>query len=414
MLCELLKRWNVSSDRLPLGNIGRSASTASQSGTQKDGKEATSIHTWKSASKGQGEHVSTKHGSATQRLVQRYAMQATARELLPREAVAHCMRSVVPIVGGASGVNVLYTPVEAAHYSGLQMCKSVWLCPVCSAKISERRREELTVALDRWSNHGTDATHYVLFCTFTLQHHGREDLSDVLNCLTSARRRLVSGRNAAAFAADYGIVGMVRSLELTHGESGWHPHLHVLYFLDRAVPIVAFEADIKTRWSACVAHLGRYASWANGCDVRFSDAEIAAYIAKFGREPRWTQAHELTKTVSKLGRSGGRTPMQLLLDHMCGDARAGRLWLEYAVNMKGQRQLFMTPKLRLALGLGEEKTDEEIAVEQDETAVILASLSAGAWRAVVANDARAELLAVAATGQVGQVAAFLQELGIRA
>lgn len=399
----------------PLGIIGKYASTASGSQTQEDETKATSIHACRYASKRQGDHEPTKHGVDAQRLLRRFAMQAMAREILPREAVSHCLRAVVPQPAGqGSGVNVLYAPIgQSAFYGGLQVCKSVWHCPVCAAKISERRRVELTEVLDKWSNHNTNEQHYVLLVTFTLQHHDRENLSDVFDCLKQARRLLVSGRSAKAFAEQYGIVGMVRSLELTHGENGWHPHLHVLYFLDREVPIMSFEADIKERWSSCVGTSGRFASWQHGCDVRFSDADIAAYIAKWGKEPKWTTAHEVAKGVSKMGRAGGRTPMQLLSDHLDGDERAGRLWLEYAVNLKGERQIYMSPKLRTRLELGKEKTDEEIAVEQEEIAILLASLSAGAWRVVLANDARGELLEAAAGGDPAVVSSLLQRLGIR-
>lgn len=104
--------------------------------------------------------------------------------------------------------------------------------------------------------------------------------------------------------------------------------------------------------------------------------------------------------------------MQLLADYLDGDQRAGLLWLQYAVVLKGQRQLVWTPGLRERLKLGQEKTDEELAVEQEEIAVVLSSLSVGAWRVVIANDARGELLEIAHSGDPAKVTAFLTQLGI--
>lgn len=310
------------------------------------------------------------------------------------------------------GVDVLFAPAQqAAHLGGLQMCKSVWLCPVCSAKISERRREELTGALKGWLESPAGEIRRLLLVTLTLQHDRGDDLSEVFGALKKARRLLVSGKAAQAFASEYGIVGTIRTLELTYGENGWHPHLHILMFFDREVRIIPFESAIKERWSRAVGSAGRYASWQHGCDVRFSDADIATYVAKWGKEPNWTPAHEMTKGVAKLGRRGGRTAMQLLSDYLDGDGDAGRLWLQYAVNLKGERQLVWSHGLRDRLGLLEEKTDEEIAMEQPEIAVILASLTLGAWRVVIANDARGELLEVAAGGDPAQVEAFLVQLG---
>ena len=70
--------------------------------------------------------------------------------------------------------------------------------------------------------------------------------------------------------------------------------------------------------------------------------------------------------------------------------------------------------LRERLGLTKEKSDEEIAIEQEEIAVVLSSLTTGAWRIVLANDARGELLEVAAGGDPAQVEAFLVQLGVGA
>lgn len=398
----------MTSGKPDLGIHGKNASTASQSGTTKRLDKPSHLIYRKNASTGHVEHVPTKHGiEREQKLVYRFAMQAAARELLPREAVSTCMRGVVPMPDGQA-VSVLYAPVsQAAHYGGLQCCKSVWHCPVCAAKISERRREELTEATKQWPGP-------MLLVTYTLQHDATEPLFEVLAALKKARRLLMSGRAAKAFNEQYGIAGMVRALELTHGENGWHPHLHCLLFLDNQIDLLGFEMGMKQRWSQAVALTGKYASWANGCDVRFTDADIAEYIAKFGREPKWTRAHELTKAVSKMGKRGGRTPMQLLADHLEGDKAAGRLWLQYAVNFKGERQLFWSHGLRARLQLTEEKTDEEIAIEQEEIAVVLASLSVGAWRVVLANDARAELLFAASTGDTIAVQALLSKLGVSA
>lgn len=352
---------------------------------------------------------------AGDRVLQRFLMQSAARELLPREGVARCMRATYPRDDGTSSVDILYSPIKhAAHLAGVQACKSVWLCPVCAAKISERRREDLAAGLSNWLTFTTGERRRVLLVTFTLAHDAGDNLSTVFTALKRARGLLVGGRASMAFRAQWGIVGTVRGLELTHGINGWHPHLHVLMFFDREVPIIPFEAAIKLRWSECVSSAGRYASWEHGCDVRFSDSDISAYIAKWGSDPKWTTAHEMTKGVTKTGRRKGRTPAQLLADYVIGDTEAGRLWLQYAVNMKGERQLVWSKDLRSRLGLDVEKSDEEIADEQDEIAVILASLTTGAWRVVLAQDKRGELLSVASAGDPATLQSYLESLGIGA
>ena len=64
------------------------------------------------------------------------------------------------------------------------------------------------------------------------------------------------------------------------------------------------------------------------------------------------------------------------------------------------------------LGTEEEKSDEELAQEQQEDAVLLGRLTRAQWRVVLANDARGELLEVARSGEWEQVVAFLLTLGV--
>src|SRR5438552_1083589 len=72
----------------------------------------------------------------------RWQLQREARALLPHERVAFCMRRIQ-----ATTVDVFYSPQhQSAHYGGLMVCGSVWVCPLCAAKISERRRAELEQA----------------------------------------------------------------------------------------------------------------------------------------------------------------------------------------------------------------------------------------------------------------------------
>lgn len=353
--------------------------------------------------------------------LRRFFLQSAARELLPREAVSTCLRRIIPV---RSGVDLLYAPaVAAAHYSGLMVCKSVWQCPVCAAKITERRRLDLTQGINNF--YAASGVKRVLLVTFTLSHHITDELSVVKAALLKARKLLVSGRWAKEFAKQFGIVGMVRSLEVTYGDNGWHPHLHVLYFFNNEIAILPFEERIKARWGQCVASVGSFASWEYGCDVRYSDREVADYLAKFGKEPewkdkdkelasnKWSVAHEVSKGPSKVSKMGGRTPLQLLSDFAYGDLPAGGLWWEYAVNFRGERQLAYSPGLRDLLGLDIEKTDEELATEQSEVAIILAQLNRVQWSFVLGNDCRGELLQIASSGDLVKVRAFLVSIGIQ-
>lgn len=353
-------------------------------------------------------NVSTASESLSASVFNRFVLQSAARDLVPRERVAFCLRRPIPT---KEVVDVFYAPVSSSsHYGGLQVCGSVWMCPVCASKISEKRRIDMSDGIR--SFYDESGIRRVLLVTFTLSHSIRDNLSDVLSVLRRARRLLLAGRWWSDLRGSYGIVGQVRALECTYGSNGWHPHMHVLLFFEREVPIIPFTDDMKSRWSFAVSSAGGVANYANGCDVRFTDAEIAEYVAKWGKDPKWTASHELAKAVVKRGRSGGLTPLQLLSMYSGGDNNAGVLWLQYALNFKGMRQLFWSRGLRVRLGLKVEKTDEELAKEQDEIAILLAQLTIDQWRVVIGNDARADLLNVAMSGDRIQVLGFLSSIGV--
>jgi hypothetical protein len=344
--------------------------------------------------------------------LERWALQAAARELLPESRVAWCFRRLVP---KHVTVDLLYSArVQRAHYKNLMICARLWQCPVCASKITERRRAELARATD------ANPDLYPVLVTFTLQHSRKVDLSTLLHALMEASRFLKAGKRWKKFVADNGLVGSVRSLEVTYGVNGWHPHLHVLQFYDRKPNEKRVTAFLKARWALALIRWKQTASYARGVDVRSASSDIARYVAKYGHEPvdlrrpfKWSMEHELTKAASKRARGeGGRTPTQLLADYMNGDRQAGELWVEYARVFKGRRQLVWSRGLRERLGItAKEPTDKELATAEDEAAYLLAAITKRQWRVILANDARGDLLEVASTGDVQQVRQFLKSLG---
>jgi hypothetical protein len=57
----------------------------------------------------------------------------------------------------------------------------------------------------------------------------------------------------------FGLVGYVRATEVTHGRSGWHPHLHVLLMTDRVLTLDELRElhqFVRERWIRRVVALG--------------------------------------------------------------------------------------------------------------------------------------------------------------
>ncbi|RYF42549.1 MAG: hypothetical protein EOO38_19610, partial [Cytophagaceae bacterium] len=104
--------------------------------------------------------------------VQRFMLQSVARRFLPGSRTDKCMR----LRQGSKEIQVWQSKEhKTTSYSGLQTCGSVWACPVCSAKIAERRRVEIIAAMAAHKAAG-GCMHLL---TLTAPHQ-RSDALDVL------------------------------------------------------------------------------------------------------------------------------------------------------------------------------------------------------------------------------------------
>jgi hypothetical protein len=329
---------------------------------------------------------------AVVRRLERFRMQAAARSLLPGERVSFCLRRVRP---GEPGVKV-WKGATSAHYSGAMTCASVWVCPVCASKISERRRGELLKGLAAWKARGGR----VLMLTQTIPHYAHQGVQEVLERFSRARALLRNRKPWKALARALRLRGSVRALEVTHGANGWHVHSHELLFLEGAAPSgeVLQNGEIAARvlpeWKRACLDAGLSEPNEHGIQVDHGD-EAGRYAAKWGADL------ELTKGHIKRGREGNRSPWDLLREVMGEElepgeiSAAGELFQDYARAFKGRRQLTWSRGLRELLGLELEESDEEVAAQVEEGAVLLGCLTRSEWGLVVAADQRGELLEVA-------------------
>lgn len=338
-----------------------------------------------------------KSGSAFA-TIERFALQSVARELLPSERVRHCLRSRQR---GAKHVEV-WRSVEyrRAHYKKLQTCGSVWHCPVCAAKISERRRADLeaVTALHKAAGGG------LALITLTNSHSRADRLADLLQAQEHALRRFWKDRASRRLFERLGVVGLVRAVEVTHGNAnGWHPHYHILLFLDSPrspSQLKAIRFDLAQRWQDCCRAAGLpLPDLEHGADIR--GAEWAArYASKWGLE------QEVTKGHVKKGRGDRATPWDLLRRALAGDQWAGALFQEFAQAFKGKRQLFWSAGLKDRYPV-QDADDSTLAAEVDDAAVMLGAFSPHQWRCIVRAGIRGHLLLVAGSGDWSQVLHFV-------
>jgi len=344
--------------------------------------------------------------------LERFALQSVARSILPKARTAKCLR--VPF---ARSVGVFHSQAhESAHYGGLVTCASVWACPICAARITERRRRELQHAMALWEAQGGS----VALLTLTHGHSLGDRLCDLLAAEQKALHAFFSSRAGHRLMSALGRVGHVRAWEITHGRlrernNGWHPHFHLLLFLE----IQHGDLSGAEEWG--------YAIWLNACrlaglplpdrrhGITIQDgANAAAYVAKFGQEaPKsWGLDAEMTKGHTKRARDG-ETPFDFLRSCLLqDDPQARRLFREYAECFKGKRQLVWSRGLRDLLGL-EDLSDEDLASRQEEDAYLLANLTLDQWRIIRASDRRGEVLEVARHGDPQALNRYLDAITSR-
>lgn len=332
------------------------------------------------------------------RRLRRFYLQAVSRELLPGARVAECLRRLVP---GAGVVNIHYSEkYKRAHYGNLIQCASVWTCPVCASKITERRRVEMSDALSRspWP---------AVMVTLTFQHDREDKLINLRHDLIYARARLKSGKWWQMLAKRYGIVGTITSTETTYGlENGHHPHSHDLYLVESVPDTGELREKITNKFESIMCGLGRYVSPEIGVKVRTTDRGAADYVSK------WGAAFEMTKASAKDGRGQHYNPFELLYLAGTGVKWAGPVFQEYAAAMKGVNQIRWSPGLRELLGLKQELTDEEIVGAMEEDDRILAQLTLKQWHVILKRNKVGELIEVASSGERGLLRAYLLSLGV--
>lgn len=327
---------------------------------------------------------------------ERWALKSVVNRLLPNSRTSKCMVYRQPLSGvGLAPIQVHITcEHQKAFYTGLMSCGSIWNCPVCAAKVSERRRTELQDAMAASRRLGWQAH----FLTLTVPHGIGDDLKQIKQLQQKALARMSSGKNRIKEQLlRNGITqhGYVRAYEITHGQNGFHPHFHIILFTS-GCSSAQIQSLYSPAWQkACLSVGLPEPSEKHGCTVQ-DGSEAAKYASKWGIED------EMTKANQKQAKRKGITPWGLLravLDENNPEYSpeyAANLFRVYSKCMKGARQLHWSVGLRNALALATELTDEQLAEQiTDEDSVFFAFITPDQWRAIRRAKAEAHILTAA-------------------
>jgi hypothetical protein len=322
---------------------------------------------------------------------------------------------------------------KKAYVSNVQTCRSSWGCPVCSAKIRQKRAEQIAKACARHLEQGGG----IEFVMLTMPHDRGDDLDGLLDALSDGWDGISKGYARRKDWDRYGIEHYVRSLDLTWSpRAGWHPHFHVLVLTEEPLSDQD-RRDIEQRW---------YRRWSDGIEdagyrrperpgVRFrsieSDAEartVGVYSAEgVMEEQRQVREQEdrmdLGWEMSRhdLKDESGYTPWDLLthLDHhrrriqkaekkvqeaggwqaaaeqrwngfpadpdvakaqidawRAEAAKFRRLWREYEQATKGRRSIQPSRGLWEEYGVTEGELEDEELAEEEQGGEVVAELGA--------------------------------------
>jgi hypothetical protein len=263
-----------------------------------------------------------------------------------RYAVTSCQKCI----GG--GVGVMRSGGDA-YFDGIITCKSIWTCPVCAQRIISQRLDQLKDALG--------SGYKTVMVTATLRHDQGDRLHDLLRSLKDAVRRVKSGRWWCDYKDRHGVIASVSSYEITHGVFGWHPHVHMLLFLDRDPDIDVMWSDLVSRYVHLVDRGGGYASRHHAVDVSRTGVDGGKYMLKHVTVDGLVS--EMGSTDTKDGRSVGSKSFWdlVFLSKYFGDAVD--LVKEYADATYRLRSFTWSRGAKDLLGVGDPKDCDGDPVE---------------------------------------------------
>lgn len=288
-----------------------------------------------------------------------------------------------------------------AHFSGIQHCGSVWACPVCAPIIRRERAEEITEGARRHIATGGG----IAMVTFTIRHSRVDGLRDSMRVLADAYSDMSRSRAFRDWKDERGMVGYITATEITYGMNGWHPHRHVLMLFSRPISHDDerfLRGELFAMWSHAVERAGGETVSREAFDVRAvtrGEEQVASYVTKTIKGVDGIGA-EVSLADVKAGRAAGSINPFQLLD--VETAEAERLWNEYADATKGRSAIRWSRGLRDALGMGRERTDEEIVDELERVGEVRVLISPSFFNRVVRDYRTAcEVLEAAERGDAG-------------
>lgn len=288
------------------------------------------------------------------------------RSVLWRESAFSNIRDCGRVPFTEDGAVYINPTGKRIGFRGTVSCGSVWAEPVCSQKISSRRRADIGLLLGKALEHGSGA-----FGARTLRHDRGQSLNLLQDALSKSWRAVTQEKAVQKKRAALGWLGVILSREHTFTKrNGWHPHLHPAHIFEGKVTVdqVAEYEEIEFGvWRRSVENLGLRAPLSKAQHlhlIKISDREplqeLVDYLANKNLNPRsaksvaWELSPGTKKTYTQT--SGSLTPFDILEKiSLAITERDKKYWLakwhEYESATRGRSALTYSKGLRERFGL---------------------------------------------------------------
>lgn len=265
-----------------------------------------------------------------------YELRARLRPLAISDRVRDCGRR--PVSGQPAVVVHEFANRREAWWLGILKCGRQHSCPTCASRKAAERADEL----DRMMRGDVPEARWQML-TLTLSHHAGEKLTDLLNTLMRAWRKVRATRAVRDIFA-WRVTATVRAVEVTHGKNGWHPHIHLLL---RTTEWGETDRKIlETEWLRRVpGNKTRAVLWST--PIEAWNTARARYVAKLGAE---------VAGVAKQCKNGNLTQWDLA-ERALSDVKAAAAWREYQSAMRGRRTLEFDERAKALLEKAPEKEE---------------------------------------------------------
>ena len=339
--------------------------------------------------------------AASQKTVKKYTLLGHAQKLLTeanvlskRSGKAHRTRYCLAHRSHGSEsitINLRKTAQGmTASYGGLQTCGCIWACPVCASREAVEKGEEVLKAIE-WAKQNNCVPAMI---ALTARHHVGMSLAWFEAQFKKAWRFFTNHRRWKNFKKKYGIAHDIANREITHGESGWHYHMHLLLFLEfealKKSDDSDLQNDLESFWLECLERFEL--DGLRGIALKVSDHKnaAAAYLTKIGitiNKKNGKLEYEMTASETK----DGRNIWDILRHSYYGDETASALYLEYVEVMTGTNFLTFSKGLKKLIQNIELPAPEgEAAAEEASTA--WAEIAPWAWKVIRRSGAMGKVL----------------------